>query len=409
MASAHEVISKQIVSEISPIYETLSWLVRNDQRMKAKRFYGDRRFTKIVDNYFRAILNASNTSRMEGGLLESANEFGQYVDEIFKDDRARILTVLRKEAGVAFSQLYKRTRLLKKLLTALAVSGDPDDDVGINLPDQKSSPIYAKVDGGRVILDAGHSLHPLLHKQGVNETRRYLRGELSEIDKALKSSNVDRRYVDAFSLLIDLIEFKDDAGAISFGLHIRMVSQLSKKIEDEMSEILSIQVSSTLTHGAYFASQYKDWMEFLQNARDYEPRTLVESEMSGSLTDVSNVLRNNPAVVDERIPQSIQVISTMLAGSDEDRMNAVYAGVRSVENICISAIKYSSDQAKQLLQAAGTKARPALVTMGAAAIIILALQVIASFMPVIQNAPELGWILENLSHIKNIARVLSGK
>ena len=82
----------------------------------------------------------------------------------------------------------------------------------------------------------------------------------------------------------------------------------------------------------------------------------------------------------------------------------VYEGV---ENFCIATIKYSYEQAKRFVQDSASKARPKLVTIGAATIIVLALQVISNFMPVIKNASELNWIIENLPHIEKISKSLS--
>ena len=110
--------------------------------------------------------------------------------------------------------------------------------------------------------------------------------------------------------------------------------------------------------------------------------------------------------MDQRIPESIRLITILLKGTREDRINAVYAGVRGVENICISTVKYAYDQAIQLLKDSGNKARPTLVRLGAAAIIGIALTVISTFMPVIKNASELNWIIENLPRIEKIAHIL---
>jgi hypothetical protein len=87
-------------------------------------------------------------------------------------------------------------------------------------------------------------------------------------------------------------------------------------------------------------------------------------------------------------------------------LNAIYAGVRGVENICISAIKYAYEQAILVLQDAGSKARPTLVKIGAVAIIAVALAVISNSMPIIKSASELNWILENLPQIEKISRIL---
>jgi hypothetical protein len=282
------------------------------------------------------------------------------------------------------------------------------DDVlePIDLPAQQPSPIYTKIEEGRMVLDAGRHLHPFLRGEVIDETRRYLQRELSDLGEALRTSNVDRRYVSSFDRLVELIGFRDDAGAISFGLHVRTLSALTKQIENELSEILVVKIGSTLTHAAYFASQYKDWVEFLQNAQSYPSRQVVEDEIEGALNSVADVLAKSPQSVDEEIPESIRFISALLKGDSEDRVSAIFAGVRGVENICISAIRYAYDEAIHLVQDAGKKARPTLVRIGALAIIGVALAVISNFMPVIKSASELNWILENLPRIERISKIL---
>jgi hypothetical protein len=402
-------IDRQIIAALEPINLTLSMLSSHDQRVGAKVFYSDADFIQAVRRYYVATVEVSAdglTLTDRRSLSRGVSGFLGYVQAIFPNFRKGILTDLRYAYGRSFSELYKNSLSLKKLLEAGPAFEEPEI-VSLVLPDQQSSPIYAKVEDNRVVLESGQPLHPLLRKEAVNETRQYLQKELSELDKALKASNIDRKYVEAFSRLRELIQFKDDAGAIAFGLHVKMISHLTARIEEEMSEVLNIQISSTLTHAAYFAAQYKDWMDFVQNAQNYPSRDIIESEIERALADVTSTLESNSVTVDERIPETIRLLLRVLSGTSEDRIQAVYAGVRAVENFCIAAIRYSYEQAKRLVQDAASKSRPAIVNIGAAAIILITLDVISNFMPVIKNASELSWILENLPKIERIGKILN--
>jgi hypothetical protein len=223
----------------------------------------------------------------------------------------------------------------------------------------------------------------------------------------LKDSNVDKRYVDAFSRLKGLLEFKDDSEAIAFGLHVRLVSNLTTKLENEIADVLSVHLAATLTHASYFASQYKDWVEFVQNAQSYPSREAIDGHIEDALTQVEGTLIENADSVDEKIPQSLRFIRSVLSGTAEDRKQAIYAAVTGVENVCIAAITYAFDQAMKLVQDAATAARPKLVKIGSAVIIVVALSIITNFMPVIKNASELSWILENLPKIEKLSRFLN--
>jgi len=386
---------------------TLYALQVRDQRFGAKIFYERRGFISVVDAYL------SDAVQLRDGwnehnyrkLSESATKFLRFVqDELFPEDKSRMLTTLSRKTGASFKELYKDTVELTKLLQF--PFRDNSGLEKIDIPEQKSSPIYTKVENNRVVLDSGHALHPFLRREGVAQTRAYLRNELSELSDGLRLSNVDRKYVDVFAKLPLLIAFEDDAGAISFGLHVRLVSQLTKHIEGEISDVLAVQIASTLTHAAYFASQYKDWVEFLRNALDYPSRLAIEGEIENALEAVAETLAQSADTVDQRIPESIRLITSLMKGTREDRINAIYAGVRGVENICVSMIKYAYDQAVQLLKDSGNKARPMLVRIGAVTIIGIALTVIATFMPVIKNASELNWIIENLPRIEKIGHIL---
>lgn len=393
---------KRLLDEVG---ETLYLLLKHDQRLGAKIFYDDKDFAHAVQIYFMAIENFDiNRANQAEEVIAGASLFIDYVQRRYEGSQSRMLTTLRQDVGGSFSSLYKNTLTLRTLLSF----NSPDDLVlePLDLPEQQSSPIYTKVEGNRVVLDSGHPLHPFLRKEGVDETRKYLKKEFAEIGDTLKVSNVDRKYVDAFYKLFQLIDFKDDAGAISFGLHVRMMARLTTKIEDEMSDILAAQIGSTLTHASYFASQYKDWIDFVRNAQSYPGRKDIESHIGEALDSVTELLQNNPETVDERIPDSIRFITTLLTDNSKDRTEAIYAGVRGVENFCIVAIRYAYEQAVDLLKDAGRKARPGLVKIGAGMIILVALGVISHFMPVIKSAPELNWILENLSNFEKIGRIL---
>jgi hypothetical protein len=400
-----EFIKRQLEWLVEPLW----LLAKRDKRMGAKIFYKNSAFMSAVTAYFSAAdkLNRDWTDWTEKNLkvLErSLSDFLAIVETLFHDARPRVLTTMRARVGAGFVKIYKNSRTLREVLNRVVL-----EEVAlerIEIPEQQSSPIYTKVESDRIVLDAGRALHPFLRREAVTETRRYLRRELSELNESLGNSNVDPRFLAAFNKLKGFIDFEDDAGAISFGLHVRSVARLAIKLEDELSDVLNVQIASTLTHASYFASQYKDWVEFLHNAQQYPARANIENEIDKALDDVTATLTENPETVDERIPHSIQLISGLLKGSTEDRTNAIYAGVRGVENICIVSIKFAYNEALRLLQDAGIKARPALVRIGAAVIVGLALTVISNFLPVIKNASELNWILENLPRIENLQRIL---
>ncbi|TKT72171.1 hypothetical protein YH63_012485 [Afipia massiliensis] len=396
----------QILKLLVPISETLYLLIKQDQRLGAKFLYKKKDFQAVAQKYFLASNDAGRSLTPENfeRLFVSTAEFIDFFRQLFPHDRSRMVTTLRRNGGNSLAVIYKNSFALLKLLEM----GFPEDAnlLPMDLPEQQASPIYTKIVSDRVVLDEGHPLHSFLRKEGVDETRRYLQKELERLNDILKASNVDRKYLDSFVRLTELIGFKDDAGAISFGLHVQMVSHLTKAAEQELSEVLVVQIGSTLTHSAYFASQYKDWVDFLQSAHSYPSRQLVENDIQEALDNVARTLAEKPESVDPRIPESIRFISSMMRGTSEERVNAIYAGVRGVENICIATIKYAYDEAVRFVQDAGKKARPALVKIGSVVIIGVALTVIYNFMPVIKGAPELRWILENLQTIEKISRLL---
>lgn len=385
-------------------------MVSQDQRVGAKPLFRDERFMSVTRMYLASSMElangAANSETDRKRLQNAVIEFIAYVRSLFPNHKRGILTVLRREYGRALTELYKDSLTLQKLLEA-ASTGEVFELEPLSLPEQKSSPIYTKVENNRITLDQGHSLHPFLRKEAIAQTRSYLRRELSELESALRGSNVDRKYVEAFARLQTLIDFKDDAGAISFGLHVKLISNITSKIEAELSDVLNIQISSTLTHSAYFAAQYKDWVEFLQNAQSYPSREQIDEQIDSALARVEATLSSNSENVDEEIPKSFQLVRSILTGTSEDRKQAIYAGVRGVENVCIAAITFAYEEAKRLTHDSASKARPTLVRLGAGAIIMIALSVISNFMPVIKNAAELNWILDNLPKIEKIGKILN--
>ncbi|MFT3939195.1 hypothetical protein [Rhodopseudomonas sp.] len=395
-----------LLETLIEISSSVGPLAKQDQRFGASVLYQKREFVDLTIHYHvalqRLLVTWSENAFIE--LRDRIVEFVEYVNDLFPNDRQRMLTTLRQRLGGSFSLLYKQSVAALKLMEH-GFPGSKELE-RFDLPEQKSSPIYTKIEGNRLVLDRGHSLHPLLRQESISETRGYLTRELNELADSLRSSNVDRKYVDTFAKLVYLIDFNDDSGAITFGLHARQVSRLTSSIEHELSDIQSAKISAALTHAAYFSSQYKDWVDFVRNAQNYPSREEVDGQIDEALRAVTEVLAESQETVDAQIPESIDQISTLLDSTSDDRINAIYAGIRGVENICIAAIRHAYDQAILLLQDSGKAARPTIVRIGAAAIIGVALKVIATFMPVILSASELNWILENLSRIEKLGHIL---
>ncbi len=275
-----------------------------------------------------------------------------------------------------------------------------------NVPAQRASPIYAKIENQKIVLDEGATLHPLLQKDALQNARVHLKHQLEDLASVLDDSNVDKRFVRAFKQLSLLVVFEDDAGVINLGLQTNLIIAMTKGLESEISEVLSLQISSTLTNVSHYASQYKDWVDFTRNARDYPARNAIETEIDKAIENLERTLSSSSEVVDAKIPASFVLIGQLLKGDANDRRNAMYASIRGFENICIAASKYAYEQAVAYLQDAGAKARPTLVKIGAALIVALSLSIVADFMPVITKAPELHWILENLPQLEKISRIL---
>jgi hypothetical protein len=162
------------------------------------------------------------------------------------------------------------------------------------------------------------------------------------------------------------------------------------------------QGSSTLTQVSHFASQYKDWIDFLRNAAQYPAMQAIEGSIDSSVGKFADVLAANPTNVDEGILATVKLIESSLSDGTEIRSGAIYAAVRGFENICIVAVKFAFDQVIALLKETGEKLRNYAATTIAAAIIVLTIGMIGSFMPVIRAAPELNWILDNLPKIEKL-------
>ena len=335
-------------------------------------------------------------------LRNSVRGYLATVDAMFLQARPRFITTMRAVGGTTFVKAYKAAQVLEKFLDASLVV---DDLSPTNIPDQKPSPIYAKIEGQKIVLDSGRTLQPLLSINSIERTKSYLKEELTQLVESLQSSNVDRRLTFEVSKLLKLMEFEDDSGAIVLGLHTKKVSSMTSQIEHEISSVLTVQISSTLTQVSHFASQYKDWIDFLRNASQYPAKEAVEGSIDLSVENFIEVLTAHPENVDDKIIETVKLIEGSLAGR-EIRAGAIYAAVRGFENVCIVAVKFAFDQVLTLLKETGEKVRSYAAKTIAAAIIVLTVGMVGSFMPVIRAAPELNWILENLPKIEKLRELI---
>lgn len=294
-----------------------------------------------------------------------------------------------------------------QISTDVLSTGITEEEIRIvGLPPQRPSPIYAKVEGEKITLDEGVPAHPILRTNAISTTKSYLETEIEAIEHSLIKSNVDDRFRSAIKRLKDLMKFDDDAGAISLGLHARSVQLMLEAVENELADVLAVHISATVTSISSFVSQYRDWVEFTRNANNYPGRDAVDAVIDPAIMQLEDILTSNPDTIDERIPRSFAAINKLLLGSQSDRVNAIFAGVRGFENICIAAIRFSYDQAISILKESSSKARPSVVKITSVAIIATTIALISKFLPVIGVAPELRWISENLSKIEKLAHIL---
>ncbi|MBR2120356.1 MAG: hypothetical protein IJ935_17240 [Afipia sp.] len=388
------------------LLERVTLIFNQDGRLRiSNSIYKADEFMPSVKELLRALIEFNQSSNHDYGvkLLTATRSYIRTVDKIFERSRPRFLTSMRSAGGPSFVNAYKDAVSLEKIL-GVSIAGD--EFAPINLPEQKPSPIYARVEGQKIVLDSGKSLHPLLSVSALDRTKAYLKEELSQLVAALRSSNVDRRIVAEFSKLISFIDFEDDAGAIILGLHARKVMQIGSMVEQEVSSVLSIQITSTLMQVSHFSSQYKDWVDFIRNALQYSARDAVEDKIDGAVKDFIEILASNPNSIDQRIPEVVKSIEGSLAQEEETRAGAIYALIRGFENICIVAVKFAFDEANKLVSETAKNIRGMAAKALAVTVVGLALTMIYSFMPVINVAPELSWITEIISKIEKIKDIL---
>ena len=397
---------KHIERQAYQLLDHVALIHNKDGRLRIDQsIYKDERFMSSLRVLFVDLLDFGGSAD-HGQAIKLQNSTKNYiatVDAMFLQARPKFITAMRARGGTSFVKAYKAAQVLEKILDASLVV---DDLSPINVPDQKPSPIYAKIEGQKIVLDSGRTLQPLLSINSIERTKSYLKEELVQLVDSLQSSNVDRRLTFEVSKLLKLMEFEDDSGAIVLGLHTRKVSSMSLQIEHEISSVLAVQISSTLTQISHFASQYKDWIDFLRNASQYPAREAVEGSIDLSIEKFVEVLAAHPANVDDKIIETVKLIEGSLADGSEIRSGAIYAAVRGFENVCIVAVKFAFDQMLALLKETGEKLRNYAAKTIAAAIIVLTMGMIGSFMPVIRAAPELNWILENLPKIEKLKELI---
>jgi hypothetical protein len=274
---------KHVERYATKLLSPLALIHSHDGRLNIdKTIYKDERFmvslNALVENLFDFRASANHEGAVK--LYDATKNYIATVDEMFRRARPKFLTTMRRVGGTSFVNAYKNAVSLERILDASLVV---DELSPTNVPDQKPSPIYAKVEGQKIVLDSGRTLRPLLSAHSIERSKLYLKEEFIQLVDSLQSSNVDRRLTFEISKLSKLMEFEDDSGAIVLGLHTKKVSGMALQIEHEISSVLAVQVSSTLTQLSQFASQYKDWIDFLRNAAQYPAKQAVETSIDLSV------------------------------------------------------------------------------------------------------------------------------
>jgi hypothetical protein len=348
-------------------------------------------------------------------ILSARNELGRLdltlSEELDASSRAAPPNIGVKDLIVAGQAYIAGLRKLKKEidefergLTGLNVPGARSD---LELPDpsvvpkQSSAPVVATVQGGKLILDPGEP-HARIDPASVRSACDYLLLELADVVRALENSNCDKRMLQAFRRAASLLQDASAANIVALGMHLHRLDALTVSMIDELATPTHLQINSLLLNTRKFVHQFAEWHEFVQNALRDER---VTPEVMNQISNATEKLEADVAVVDPRIPEAIRTSLEMSDKPDEAGQHGRYGAVRSLQNVLIASLRFAFQKAKEFTRKTTDNTVEYAAKATAVGIVVLLATLAPSASILAASLDSLAWLQNYLPLIEKLMKL----
>ena len=296
--------------------------------------------------------------------------------------------------------VYEAVRLLREFTFDRVVDGALAGGGRLDqlLPEQKIAPLRFDVRQDRLVVAQQSSAASEAGAPVASIAKQELIARGLDVIQQLERSNCDRRLLGALQELQDNLETSENV--IRIGLSNLACEVMHRVFENELPDAVSAALQvQTMGVGMYLA-QFPDWVQFSQAAAASIIDQRAEAAVVQALDSAIAATENSPELADPEVPQTLRRLREVVTDPQRASKRAVYAAIRSVENLVIKAFAYGSNFLHETITKTSGSVSTAISRAVAVAILSVGLSAASGLLPISMTVEGLGWVREAVAVVQ---------
>lgn len=262
--------------------------------------------------------------------------------------------------------------------------------VGDITPDQQPGPLQFEFAEGILRLRRQASKTNPLDSENVSNARYSLTEDARGLLQSLSDTNCDPRITSIIQEVEAILD--SDADIIRLGLINYTCDNLFSMFSDELPSITSARFMGLSTGIRLYVAQFPEWQRFLDNAA----RSEFDDEDAETAYQVGKkilpALQQSTDLVDPQVPKSVELILETLKNPKLSAKRALFAAVRTLENLLAAALSEFAKLISDVSQGARSGAKKAAGAIAASGLLLVAANAAVELSPTAQNVLSSNWM-----------------
>lgn len=309
------------------------------------------------------------------------------------DRRRRIALDPRFEEGdltIADAILLLQETLPTGHPTAGEESGRASERLKRVVPEQRVSPVRFDIADGRLIVQPQPAVPPESDKQIIESAFGQLVQQGDRLLEELDRSNCDPRLRENVRQLQNQLVGQSDI--IKLGLTNLGCAMMAEAFECELPDAVASMLRAQSVGVSMYVAQFPEWSEFSEKAAAVALDEEAVARISGAAQELTQTLTSDPSLAEPEVPRVIGFLNELIADPRKATKRAVFAVLRTIENIVIRVYQHSADCLEKTAKKTSDGLSTSLSKVAIAGLLGLALAAAVQLTPLAAHLPEMAWV-----------------
>jgi hypothetical protein len=268
------------------------------------------------------------------------------------------------------------------------------------IPDQSPGPVKFSVQDNRLVVVPV----PSQSDEATVDATDAARGTALELGehliRALTASNCDPRLLRSVVAIQQLLSSNENV--IRLGILNSGLTDTIALLENELAAAVTLDLRTYSNGIRLYVGQFESWAKFLENAINAELTNEDGAVLAAAADRVVQACKDQPEFADPEVPKTIIALRELLNNPAKAGKRAMFAMLRTLENLCVVAFDHIAGTADDTVKAARkTFSKAAGAALGGV-LLVIAAQAAGALGPIGTRVPELKWVDQGLELAKKL-------